>query len=35
VIAKDMTIAGFGHDPANGDVLFAARSGQVKRLTKK
>jgi glucose/arabinose dehydrogenase len=35
VIAKDMTIAGFGHDPANGDVLFAAMSGQVKRLTKK
>jgi len=35
LIAKDMTIAGFGHDPANGDVLFAAMSGQVKRLTKK
>ena len=35
VIAKDMTIAGFGYDPANGDVLFAAMSGQIKRLTKK
>jgi glucose/arabinose dehydrogenase len=35
VIAKDLTIAGFGHDPANGDVLFAAMTGQIKRLTKK
>lgn len=35
VIAKDMTIAGFGYDPANGDILFASMSGQIKRLTKK
>jgi len=35
VIAKDMTIAGFGHDPANGDVLFVTLSGQLKRLAPK
>jgi glucose/arabinose dehydrogenase len=35
VIAKDLTIAGFGYDPANGDVLFAAMTGQIKRLTRK
>jgi len=35
VVAKDATIAGFGHDPANGDVLFASMTGQIKRLTKK
>ena len=35
VIAKDMTIAGFGHDPVNGDVLFVTLSGQLKRLAPK
>jgi len=35
VIAKDMTIAGFGHDPVNGDVLFVTLAGQLKRLAPK
>lgn len=35
VIAKDVTISGFGHDPANGDVLFVTLSGQLKRLAAK
>ncbi len=35
VIAKDMTISGFGNDPANGDVLFVTLSGQLKRLAAK
>ena len=35
VLAKDMTIAGFGHDPVNGDVLFVTLSGQLKRLAPK
>jgi hypothetical protein len=35
VIAKDMTIAGFGHDPVSGDVLFVTLSGQLKRLAPK
>lgn len=34
-IAKDMTVAGFGHDPSNGDVLVASLSGQVKRIVRK
>ena len=35
VIAKDMTISGFGHDPVNGDVLFVTLAGQLKRLAPK
>ncbi len=34
-IARDTTIAGFGHDPSNGDVLVASLAGQVKRIVKK
>ena len=35
VVGKDLTIAGFGVDPVNGDVLIASLSGEVKRLTAK
>ena len=34
-VAKDFTIAGFGYDPSNGDVLAASLTGQVKRIVKK
>ena len=34
-IARDATVAGFGHDPSNGDVLVASLTGQVKRIVKK
>jgi glucose/arabinose dehydrogenase len=34
-VAKDFTIAGFGYDPSNGDVLVASLTGQVKRIVKK
>jgi glucose/arabinose dehydrogenase len=34
-IAKDITVAGFGHDPSNGDVLVASLAGQVKRIVRK
>ena len=34
-IARDATVAGFGHDPSNGDVLVASLAGQVKRIVKK
>lgn len=34
-VAKDNTIAGFGYDPSNGDVLVASLAGQVKRIVKK
>lgn len=34
-IARDATVAGFGHDPSNGDVLVASLSGQVKRIVRK
>ncbi|MGA0133680.1 MAG: PQQ-dependent sugar dehydrogenase [Opitutales bacterium] len=34
-IAKDLTVAGFGHDPSNGDVLVASLAGQVKRIVRK
>jgi hypothetical protein len=28
-------VAGFGHDPSNGDVLVASLAGQVHRLVRK
>ena len=34
-IARDATVAGFGHDPSNGDVLVASLTGQVKRIVRK
>ena len=34
-LTTEHTIAGFGYDPSNGDVLVASLSGQVKRLVKK
>lgn len=34
-IAKAPTVAGFGHDPSNGDVLIASLGGQVHRLVRK
>jgi glucose/arabinose dehydrogenase len=34
-IARDATVAGFGYDPSNGDVLIASLAGQVKRIVKK
>ena len=34
-VAKDFTIAAFGYDPSNGDVLVASLTGQVKRIVKK
>ena len=33
-VVKDLAIAGFGHDPSNGDVLFASLGGQVKRIVR-
>ena len=32
---KLATVAGFGHDPSNGDVLVASLTGQVKRIVRK
>ena len=34
-IAKASAVAGFGHDPSNGDVLIASLAGQVLRLVRK
>ena len=34
-VARDAAVAGFGHDPSNGDVLVASLAGQVKRIVKK
>ncbi|MEN9653095.1 MAG: hypothetical protein RL303_815 [Verrucomicrobiota bacterium] len=34
-IAKASAVAGFGHDPSNGDVLVASLAGQVLRLVRK
>jgi glucose/arabinose dehydrogenase len=34
-IAKAPAVAGFGHDPSNGDVLVASLAGQVHRLVRK
>ena len=34
-LTTEHTIAGFGHDPSNGDVLVASLAGQVKRIVKK
>jgi glucose/arabinose dehydrogenase len=34
-IAKASAVAGFGHDPSNGDVLIASLAGQVHRLVRK
>lgn len=34
-IVRDTTVAGFGHDPANGDVLVASLAGKVQRIIKK
>ena len=34
-LMTEHTIAGFGYDPSNGDVLVASLAGQVKRIVKK
>lgn len=34
-IAKDFSVAGFGHDPSNGDVLVASLTGKVQRIVRK
>lgn len=34
-IIRDANVAGFGHDPANGDVLVASLSGKVQRIVRK
>ncbi len=34
-IGKGLQVAGFGHDPSNGDVLVASLAGQVKRIVSK
>lgn len=35
VVAKDGSIAGFGHDPLTGEVLYVTLTGQLKRFAKK
>lgn len=34
-IVRDATVAGFGHDPASGDVLVASLTGKVQRIVRK
>lgn len=35
VVMRDNSIAGFGHDPLTGEVLYVTLTGQLKRITKK
>ncbi len=35
VVGKDGSIAGFGHDPVTGEVLYVTLTGQLKRFAKK